>query len=76
MIYSALQHALNLVFAIGELMLSSIPYHAYLMGFMGLYTAVYGLCAFNFYRITGRWIYPVSPELLTNSEKFSFVPPH
>ena len=55
-----LQHILNLVFAIGELMLNCMPHFTYLMGFMGLYTAAYGVVAFTFFLRTGRWIYPVS----------------
>ena len=57
---SFLQHILNLVFAIGELMLNCMPHFTYLMGFMGLYTATYGVLAFTFFLQTGRWIYPVS----------------
>lgn len=57
---SALQHALNFVFIVVELLLNCMPFYPYLMGFMGLYTAVYGLWAFSFYIYTGRWIYPVS----------------
>ena len=48
------------MFAIGELMLNCMPHFTYLMGFMGLYTATYGVLAFTFFLRTGRWIYPVS----------------
>jgi hypothetical protein len=53
------QHGLNLVFVLVELMLNSIPFHPYLMGFMGMYSAAYALWAFTFYSNSGKWIYPV-----------------
>ena len=54
-----MQHGLNLVFILAEMMLNSIPFLPYLMGYMGLYSATYALWAFAFFSNTGKWIYPV-----------------
>ena len=53
------QHIFNALFMLVELLLNSIPFHPYLLGFGGLYSSSFGLWAFSFYHRTGRWIYPV-----------------
>ena len=53
------QHVFNALFMLVELLLNSIPFHPYLLGFGGLYSSCFGLWAFSFYHRTGRWIYPV-----------------
>lgn len=59
-----LQHGANAAFALGELLLNRIPYTPYLVGYMGLYTSIYGLWAFTYFRLTGEWIYVVRLPLL------------
>lgn len=54
------QHGANMAFIFAELFFSSIPFVPYLMGYLGFYVATFGLWAFTFFRITGRWLYPVS----------------
>ena len=54
------QHALNLVFIVVELLLNKIPFEPYMLGWLGLYSSTYGLWAFSFYKVTNRWMYPVS----------------
>lgn len=49
-----------MAFILAELFFSSIPFVPYLMGYLGFYVATFGLWAFTFFRLTGRWLYPVS----------------
>ena len=53
------QHGLNAALALGEVALNAVPLEPYLMGFLGLYSSIFGVWAFAFYRATGRWLYPV-----------------
>lgn len=57
-----LQHGANALFALGELLLNSIPFTPYLLGYLGMYSSSYGIWAFTYFRITGKWLYPVSPN--------------
>lgn len=51
-------HGLNFLFILVELALNKIPYEPYMLGWLGLYSSLYGLWAFSYYRITTRWMYP------------------
>ena len=57
---SAVQHGLNLVFLLVELLLNKIPFEPYMLGWLGMYSSAYGLWAFSWYKVTNRWMYPVS----------------
>jgi hypothetical protein len=52
------QHGANAGLALGELALNAVPAHPYLMGLLGAYSSLYGIWAFAFFRVTGRWLYP------------------
>ncbi len=59
------QHGANMAFILAELFFNSIPFVPYLMAFLGFYVATFGLWAFTYFRITGRWLYPVSFLLIS-----------
>ena len=48
-----------MAFILVELFLNSIPFVPYLMGYLGLYVATFGLWAFTYFRLTTLWLYPV-----------------
>eukprot|EP00884_Botryococcus_braunii_P022879 jgi/Botrbrau1/9275/Bobra.0111s0003.1 len=56
-------HGANALFVLGELLLNTIPFTPYLVGYVGLYTSIYGLWAFAYFKYTGTWIYPVGLTL-------------
>ncbi|KAK9822472.1 hypothetical protein WJX81_006311 [Elliptochloris bilobata] len=51
-------HGANSLFAIGELLLNSIPFVPHLMGYVGFWTSAFGIWAFSVFRVTGMWLYP------------------
>ena len=55
------QHGANAVFIFVEIFLNSIPFVPYLMGYLGLYVASFGLWAITYFRLHGLWLYPVRP---------------
>ncbi|KAK9902693.1 hypothetical protein WJX75_003028 [Coccomyxa subellipsoidea] len=56
--YSYNTHGANMAFILVELFLNSIPFVPYLMGYLGLYVATFGLWAFTYFRLTTLWLYP------------------
>lgn len=54
-----MQHGANMAFILVELFLNCIPFVPYLMGYLGLYVATFGLWAFTYFRLTTLWLYPV-----------------
>ncbi|BDA51438.1 hypothetical protein COCOBI_18-3160 [Coccomyxa sp. Obi] len=56
--YSYNTHGANMAFILAELFFSAIPFVPYLMGYLGFYVATFGIWAFAFFRLTGRWLYP------------------
>jgi hypothetical protein len=59
-VFLGVQHGANALFALGELLLNNIPFTPYLLGYLGMYSSSYGIWAFTYFRITGKWLYPVS----------------
>ena len=55
-----MQHGFNAVLILGEVFLNSLPIFAYLMGYVGLWSSLYGIWAQLHYLRTGRFLYPVS----------------
>ncbi|EIE19989.1 hypothetical protein COCSUDRAFT_67659 [Coccomyxa subellipsoidea C-169] len=56
--YSYNTHGANMAFILGELFLNSIPFVPYLMGYLGIYVATFGLWSFTYFRLMGLWLYP------------------
>ena len=54
------QHGFNAALILGEAFLNSLPIFAYLMGYVGLWSSLYGIWAQLHYLRTGRFLYPVS----------------
>lgn len=53
-----------MAFILGELFLNSIPFVPYLMGYLGIYVATFGLWSFTYFRLMGLWLYPVRTSKL------------
>ncbi|KAK9844666.1 hypothetical protein WJX74_005289 [Apatococcus lobatus] len=51
-------HAANAVFMLLELALNRIPFYPYMLGYVGLWSTIYGLWSITHYFIFGRWLYP------------------
>ena len=58
--YAPVQHGFNAALILGEAFLNSLPIFAYLMGYVGLWSSLYGIWAQLHYLRTGRFLYPVS----------------
>ncbi|KAK9812674.1 hypothetical protein WJX72_001650 [[Myrmecia] bisecta] len=52
------QHGINALLMLGELLLNNIPVVPYMLGYVGLWSSVYGGWALYHYMATGRWLYP------------------
>ena len=49
---------------LGEMFLNRIPFYPYLLGYVGMWTSLYGVWAFVNFSSSGKWMYPVSSLLL------------
>lgn len=52
------QHGFNFMLMLGEMFLNRIPFYPYLLGYVGMWTSLYGVWAFVNFSSSGKWMYP------------------